>query len=389
MRLWIVAHDVPYPPVHGGRLDMWNRIVALSRRGVRVRLVTWTDGEVTEEHLGCMRGQIESVSVHQRNRAPYLALHPYYPTTVTSRALSRTAYEAELGAARAASPDLVFLDGLFGAILATSLARDLDLPLVYRSHNVEHRYMSELMAVEGRPIKRTVMKANVFRTKAIERRVRARSSLVYDISEEDRDSWRENETANKKSKVLGYYLHPDYVSPAVGAGSRADIDVLYVGNLHSVNNAFGLRWFVAGVAPMLKGLRVVVAGARPSPGLRGVLEGGGVELVADPEEVWSLYARARVLINPIWHGSGVNIKMVEMLATGRPVVSTSPGVRGLAGSLHRHVSVADDPTDFARCVRVRLAHAPSPTQRADVLDEHDPENVTYLIEDLRRVSDGG
>lgn len=367
---------------------MWNRIVALSRRGVGMRLVTWSDEEVAKEHLECLRGHIESVSVHPRNRAPHLALHPYYPTTVASRALSRTAYEAELGAARAASPDLVFLDGLFGAILATSLARDLDLPLVYRSHNVEHRYMRELMAVEGRPIKRTVMKANVFRTRAIERQVRARSSLVYDISEEDRGSWRENGTANKSSKVLGYYLHPDHVFPAVGEDSRGDIDVLYVGNLHSVNNAFGLRWFVAEVAPTLKGLRMVVAGARPRPGLRSVLESGGIELVADPEEVSPLYNRARVLINPIWHGSGVNIKMIEMLATGRPVVSTSPGTRGLAGRLLRHVSVADDPTDFARCVRSRLDHAPSPIQRADVLEEHDPENVARLIEDLRRVSEG-
>ncbi len=380
----LVAHDVPYPPVHGGRLDMWNRIVALSRQGVRIRLVTWTDGEVTEEHLKRMREYVEHVSVHQRNLSPWIALHPYYPTTIISRSLPREAYEAELRDAKAASPDLVFLDGLFGTILARSLARDLNIPLVYRSHNVEYEYMRALMPGETRLIKKMVLFANILRTKIVEQRVRNDSSLVYDISEEDRATWGKP-AGTSGNRVLSYYLHPDRAYPPVGANLQPDIDVLYVGNLHSVNNAFGLEWFAKKVAPELMDLRIVAAGARPSPELRDLLEGAGVDVLADPYEVGSLYERARLLINPVWHGSGVNIKMVEMLSTGKPVVSTLAGKRGLSSRLLDHVSVADDPTEFANKVRGRLGVAPSLDQRASVEEEHHWKNVVSLIDDLQQV----
>lgn len=388
LKVWLVAHQVPYPPNHGGRLDMWNRIVALSRRGVRLRLVTWADEEVTEEQLEHMREHVEDVAVYRRNRAPFLALHPRYPTTVISRALPRSAYNAELKEARVASADVVFLEGLFGAIFAISLARDLGVPLVYRSQNVEHKYVEALLAAETDPISKARLFSNVLRTRNLERRVRRESSLVYDISQEDRDAWREDGSADK-AKVLGYYLRPDENLPLVGVGPRPDIDVLYVGNLHSVNNVFGLEWFAAKVVPLLKGLRILVAGTKPSLRLRGVLEGAGAEVVADPEEVRTFYERARVLINPVWHGSGVNVKMIEMLATGKPVVSTSPGTRGLAPRLLAHVSVADRPTDFANSVRSRLDDAPSPAQREAVVEEHGWENVVHLIEDLRRLCSRG
>ena len=43
------------------------------------------------------------------------------------------------------------------------------------------------------------------------------------------------------------------------------------------------------------------------------------------------YSRARVVVNPLQQGSGVNLKMIEALASGRPVVATPAGDPGAAG----------------------------------------------------------
>jgi glycosyltransferase involved in cell wall biosynthesis len=167
---------------------------------------------------------------------------------------------------------------------------------------------------------------------------------------------------------------------------------LYVGNLHTRNNIFGLKWFARRVAPLLEGLYVVVAGSRPARSrparqLCDTLRKANVEVIANPEEVQGLYDRARVLINPIWHGSGVNIKTVELLATGKPLVSTSAGTRGLVKQLHRHVGVADNPEDFATLVLERLDDGFSPSQQGDVAREYGEENIIRLIEDLHALSD--
>jgi glycosyltransferase involved in cell wall biosynthesis len=181
--------------------------------------------------------------------------------------------------------------------------------------------------------------------------------------------------------VLPSYLHPDYVSTPADDRSN-DIDILYVGNLHTPNNVFGLKWFAKEVFPSLEGLRLVVAGSKPTPEIYGALNLPYVQIVANPKEVRPLYARTRTIINPLWHGSGVNVKMIEALATGKPVISTSQGSRGLSERLLAHVSVADDARSFASAVLKRLADGSSATQRNDVIEEHGWKNVATLIQDL-------
>jgi hypothetical protein len=79
--------------------------------------------------------------------------------------------------------------------------------------------------------------------------------------------------------------------------------------------------------------------------------------------------------------------MIELLATGKPVVSTSAGTRGLARQLLRHVGVADEPERFARLIKDRLSsRSYSASQREDVIGEYGWDNVAWLIEDLREIS---
>ena len=77
MRILLVAHEVPYPPVHGGRMDTWNRIVALSRVGVSIDLVRWVDEAVVCDHLDRIREHVDSVTLYARNRVSLKAMHHY------------------------------------------------------------------------------------------------------------------------------------------------------------------------------------------------------------------------------------------------------------------------------------------------------------------------
>ena len=55
----------------------------------------------------------------------------------------------------------------------------------------------------------------------------------------------------------------------------------------------------------------------------------------------TLLAAADVALNPVLHGSGTNLKVIEYLASGVPVVSTGFGVRGLEVGNGRHLLVAE------------------------------------------------
>jgi glycosyltransferase involved in cell wall biosynthesis len=59
---------------------------------------------------------------------------------------------------------------------------------------------------------------------------------------------------------------------------------------------------------------------------------------------------SRVFIAPLLSGTGTRIKLIEAMAYGMPIVSTSKGAEGLAILPGRHMLIADTPVDFANAV---------------------------------------
>jgi glycosyltransferase involved in cell wall biosynthesis len=84
--------------------------------------------------------------------------------------------------------------------------------------------------------------------------------------------------------------------------------------------------------------------------------------VPDAKPFWT---QAAALAVPLLSGGGVRVKILEAMAMGVPVVSTTIGCEGLAVRNGEHLLVADTPEAFSRaCARVlqdqelaqRLAH---------------------------------
>ena len=71
------------------------------------------------------------------------------------------------------------------------------------------------------------------------------------------------------------------------------------------------------------------------------------------DDLDATYRAARVCVVPLRYGTGTRIKIIEALAYGMPVVTTSKGAEGLAVVHGEHVLIADDPHDFAAAT-VRL-----------------------------------
>lgn len=384
INLVLIAHDIPYPPNHGGRVDMWNRIMALSLCGVRIHLVTWSDLQITPDQIETIKKYVQNIFVFSRNRNPVLALHPKYPSSVISRRISDEQYSQLLNNLKKVEWDIVFLDGIHGVIPAVAIANDLRLPIVYRSHNVEHKYARGLYESENIILKKLFIWSKIHRTFKTECMVRRRSALIYDISQRDADSWQGME-GMVSPKVLSPYLMSDCYIKEKPRAPEPDIDILYIGNMHMSNNIYGLKWFMKEVVPLLDGMKIVLAGSNPVKELRLLCAENNIQLIANPSEVQSLYDRAKVLINPIWHGSGVNIKIIEMLATGKPVVATSCGASGLTPNLKAFVVVADKPDDFAKAVLNYIKIPISISQKNAVVKDYNWGNVKELINDLNHL----
>jgi glycosyltransferase involved in cell wall biosynthesis len=136
--------------------------------------------------------------------------------------------------------------------------------------------------------------------------------------------------------------------PALAAGEP--LRVLFVGLGNYWPNEHGIAWMVREVLPRLRarGVHVVfdVVGSPPDAPVhdQDVVYHGRVP------DLREAYERAHVVVAPLFLGSGTRLKVVETMAWGRPLVSTSVGAEGLPVRPGDHYVCADDPDAFADAV---------------------------------------
>lgn len=151
--------------------------------------------------------------------------------------------------------------------------------------------------------------------------------------------------------------------------------LVFVGPGFYPANAHGLRWFLREVWPLVK--RVV-----PRARLRVVgigwegfdREAADVMFTGWFERLTDAYRGAAVVVAPVLAGGGTKIKVVEGMASGRPVVATAEAVQGIPRSAG--VSVCTDAGTFARGVCAFLAD-PRQARRAGAANREAAEPLRW------------
>jgi glycosyltransferase involved in cell wall biosynthesis len=133
--------------------------------------------------------------------------------------------------------------------------------------------------------------------------------------------------------------------------------LLFIGSFAHLPNLLALEFFLKEIRPLLapRGVTLhAIAGMRHEYFLefykdRVAVDLTGVELEGFVADVRPAYERAAVVIAPLRASAGTNIKILEAMAMGKAVVSTSAGVNGLdIGS--GEVVVRDPAREFAAAI---------------------------------------
>jgi glycosyltransferase involved in cell wall biosynthesis len=125
----------------------------------------------------------------------------------------------------------------------------------------------------------------------------------------------------------------------------------FIGSLDWRPNQDALRWFLGEIWPLVRSgisdVEMTVVGRRPPRWIAGLCEANDVRLHADAPDVRPHLADASAVVVPLRIGGGSRLKILEAMAAGRCVVSTSIGAEGLEVRHGEHLSIADTPAGFA------------------------------------------
>jgi glycosyltransferase involved in cell wall biosynthesis len=130
--------------------------------------------------------------------------------------------------------------------------------------------------------------------------------------------------------------------------------ILFVGSFPHAPNVDALRWLLDRVWPSVRrddpAARLTVVGARPPSWVDNLDGKDGITVAGEVEAVAPFYRDHRVMVAPIRSGSGTRLKILEAMASGIPVVSTTVGAEGLRVEDGRHLVIADDAKEFSKAV---------------------------------------
>lgn len=141
--------------------------------------------------------------------------------------------------------------------------------------------------------------------------------------------------------------------PSTSARPQSPI-VLYVGSMSYYPNVDAVRFLIDEMYRPIRqevvDVQFQIVGHDPPRQIQELARLPGVEVTGTVPEVRPYYDRATVFVVPLRLGGGTRLKIVEAMAMGLPVVSTSVGAEGLDVQHEQNILLADDAASFSKQV---------------------------------------
>jgi polysaccharide biosynthesis protein PslH len=253
-------------------------------------------------------------------------------------------------------------------------------------HNVESHLMLRYADNESSPARRVYARLTAAKLATYERSVADEFDGVFVCSEADRKLLTD---MNISSDVV---VVPNGIDPKLCQPTGAVIEkgsIVFVGSMDYHANRTGILHFVKSTLPLVLSCypdaKLYIVGKNPGPEIMAVAS-SGIIVTGMVDDVRPYLELAAVVIVPLLVGGGTRLKILEALAMGKAVVSTSLGCEGIDAKSGDTISLADRPEMFARAV-VELLRKPEQALRLGargrtfVLKHYDWNRITGRIID--------
>jgi len=143
--------------------------------------------------------------------------------------------------------------------------------------------------------------------------------------------------------------------------------IIFTGNMGYFPNQDAVKWFIDNclklIIKKIPDIRFVVVGKNPPQFLRQLNDGKNIFIKGFVESIQDEMQNATIAVAPMQSGSGMQIKILESMAAGLPVVATSLGIGDIGAKNGDSILIADAADEFSsKCLSLLI----NTKQRTDV-----------------------
>lgn len=354
MKILQLCHKPPFPPVDGGAIAMNNITQGLLNMNHEVKVITVSTkkhplnvSSLPDDYK--MKTGIEGVYIDTTIKRKDAFFNLFSKRSYNIERFICDELSDKIEATLRENPfDLVIIEGMFVAPYLKVIRNNFKGKIVLRTHNVEFKIWERMSANSSNPIKKNYLKLLAKRLKEFELKSFNRVDGICAMTQID------SEDISKLCPGVPIGTFPSGYQVEDGETTCNDIKeekaLFHIASMDWQPNQEAVDWFLSEVWPLVisknKQAKIYLAG-REMPSRYKKMNMPGVDVVGEVAVAREFYASKKIMVVPLLSGSGMRIKIIEGMAIGKTIVSTSIGAEGIHVTHGENILIADTAARFA------------------------------------------
>ncbi len=390
MKILFLSPTVPYPLTDGGRIRVFNLLKQIAQKNDVTLLALETqptdaDSITHIQDLGIRVHLVLNSSTLPRVSLSTLFSSFFKRQPITVARYNVPVYREKLKELLSAETfDLVHYEMFHTA----QFYSETDLPRVLSQQNVDSAIWRRLKGETSNLFYKCAYWTQQLAFQRYERVISPKFDAVTCTSDIDAAVFQEHCRKNVVKVIPNgvdiTHYHPNF-------SSEAPAHLIYIGSMDWYPNEDAVSFFVEKVLPQIQDkvpdVKFSIVGGNPSTRVQRLAEREKVVVTGRVPEIKPYFSEATVFVVPLRIGSGTRLKILEALAMGKAVVSTTVGAEGLALRDGEEIFIADEPKLFAEAVTQLLTDSSlrrkiGENGRARVEQDYDWRNIGKKLLDV-------
>ena len=356
MRILQLCNKAPWPANDGSSIAISSLAEGLADNGIELHLFPIN----TKKHFK----PEENIPLAFKEKTNYQCVYRDADTSVKgafSNLFSSQSYfvsrfyfkeyeDALIEKLKSFSFDIVQLEGVFMASYIPVIKKYSNAKIVVRTHNVEHQIWERHLENEKQIFKKSYLSLQNKRLKSFEIETFKQVDAIVTITDEDKKiiaaicPGKPIHTCLTGINLEKYQQVTEPTHPNT---------LFHFASMDWMPNIEAVDWLLKEVwTTILKqqpDAKLILAG-RGMPDRFKKLNSNSVTIIEDVKDSAEFYKSYDIMLVPLWSGSGLRIKLVEGLAYGKAIVTTSIGAEGIPYIHYQNMVIADSAEEFTESI---------------------------------------
>jgi polysaccharide biosynthesis protein PslH len=352
MNILQICNKSPYPPKEGGPIAMYNLAEGLIMAGHNLDILAISTNKYSVD--------INELPKDYREKTSFSTV--YIDTTVrisnalqnlfSSRSYHAVRFDSEEMHKKLAEIlqkkkfDIIQLETIYLGPYIQTIQKYSDAPIVLRTHNIEHLIWQRIAASEKNPLKKYYLYYLARKLRKYEEHIFNIVNGIACISEIDCGFIKKSGITTPTETVPFGMVIPESINMRVRSGN---LTLFFIGSMDWLPNLEGIKWFLDYCMPLLAQKfpenRILLAG-RNMPSWVYTYKFPNFKVIGEVDNAIDFIDSNDIMFVPLFSGSGVRIKILEGMALGKVIISTTTGAEGIHYIDEENILIADTPDQF-------------------------------------------